>query len=72
VSISSYSKAIAAFVTTAATTVVASLLVGSDGGTSITSTEWIGIAATTLIATAGVFLAPKNTPADPAEPPLID
>lgn len=71
-SLAPYAKAIAAFVSTGAATVVAALLIGSDGGTSITSTEWIGIVATTLVATAGVFLAPKNKPADPAEPPLTD
>jgi hypothetical protein len=58
-------------VTTAAASVVAALLIGSDGGTSVTQTEWIGIVATTLLATVAVFAVP-NKPADPSEPPLID
>ena len=70
-SVSSYAKAITAFVSTAATGVVAATLIGSDGGTSITQTEWIGIAVTTVLATAAVWIVP-NKPASPAEPPLID
>jgi hypothetical protein len=60
VSVAPYAKAIAAFVTTAATTVAAALLLGTDGGVAITQTEWISIAVTTILAAAGVFLAPAN------------
>ena len=61
-SLASYAKAITAFVTTAASTVVAAMLVGSDGGASITSTEWIGIAVTTVVATVAVFAIPNKAP----------
>ena len=70
-SLTSYAKAITAFATTAAAGVTAAMLIGSDGGASITQTEWIGIAVTTVLATAAVWLVP-NKPAAPNEAPLID
>jgi hypothetical protein len=66
-SIAPYAKAVTAFVSTAATTLVASLLVGSDGGAAITTTEWITIAATSIVATLAVFSVPnKPAPIDQA------
>jgi hypothetical protein len=70
VSLAPYAKAIAAFVSTAAAGVVASLLLGSDGGTQITVNEWIGVVSTTILATLAVFSVP-NKP-DTSEPPLVD
>lgn len=61
-SLARYSKAIAAFVGTAAAGLAAALLIGSPGDTTITAVEWIGIASTTIIATAAVFVAPANQP----------
>jgi hypothetical protein len=66
VSIAPYAKAVTAFVSTAATTLVASLLVGSDGGAAITATEWITVAATTLVASLAVFTVPNKPPGDQA------
>ena len=67
-SLAPYAKAATALVSTLATTVVAAMLVGSDGGSSITQTEWIGIACTTIIATVGVFIVPNKAPAE-GQPP---
>jgi len=64
VSLRPYAKAVAPFVSTAAASIGAALLIGSDGDTSITVTEWIGAASTTVLATLAVFLAPRNEPAD--------
>ena len=67
-SVSSYAKAIAAFVSTAAAGVVAALVIGPDGNTGITANEWIQIISATLVATLGVLVAPANKPAVEAEP----
>lgn len=66
-SLAPYRKAVTAFVSTFVATAGAALLLGSDGGASITQTEWIGIAATTIIATVGVFLTPNKAPDAPAQ-----
>ena len=67
-SVARYSKAIAAFVSALAAGLTAALLIGSEGDAAITSGEWIMIAATTVVATAGVFLAPANAPVPAPEP----
>jgi len=65
VSIAPYAKAVAAFVSSAATLLVASLLLDSDGGSAITIGEWIKISSATVVATAAVFLVPNKPPTDP-------
>jgi hypothetical protein len=65
-SLAPYVKAVAAFVSTASAGLLAALLLGSPGDATVTTAEWIGIASTTIVATAGVFFAPANRPADPA------
>jgi hypothetical protein len=71
VSLAPYSKAIAAFFSAAAASVGAALLIGSDGGTNITTVEWIGAASTTVIATLAVFLAPRNKPDTTVDEPGV-
>jgi hypothetical protein len=67
VSIAPYAKAVAAFISTAASGLLAALLLGSPGGATIAVSEIIMIASTTIVATLGVFFAPANKPAtDPA------
>ena len=61
-SLKPYLKAVTAFVTTAATGLVAALLEGSPGGTTVTVVEIIGIASTTIIATVAVFAVPNLPP----------
>ena len=63
-SLAPYSKAIATLLSTAAAGVTTALLLGSPGDGLITSAEWISIAATTVLATVAVFLAPANRPAE--------
>jgi hypothetical protein len=67
-SVAPYVKAIAAFVSTAAAGLLAALLLGSPGDAEITQAEWIAIAATTITATVGVFLAPANRPTEETPP----
>jgi len=62
VSVASYAKAIAAFVSPAAAGVAAALIVGPDGDPGITVNEWIQIVSATLVATLGVLMAPANKP----------
>lgn len=57
-----YWKAVVGFVAPAATVIVIAVTAGSDGGSSITTAEWITAAAAAIITSAGVGLkgnAPK-------------
>lgn len=58
-----YRKALAAFLVPALTTVGVSLTAGSDGGTSITASEWVNVAIAALV-TTGVVAAVRNEPQD--------
>lgn len=57
-----YWKAVIAFIAPAAAIVIASVLEGSDGGTAITSAEWITAACTAIITSSTVYVVP-NKPA---------
>ena len=59
-SIAPYAKAVAAFAGSAASGLVAALLLGSDGGSTITIGEIIAIAGATIVVTAGVFAVPNK------------
>ncbi len=59
--IAPYWKAVMGFFAPAATIIVASVLETSDGGTRITSSEWITALATSVI-TAGAVYAKGNKP----------
>lgn len=65
-----YMKAVLAFITPAAVTIVASITEASDGGTRITSSEWITALCNCIITATAVYAVPnrpaahrKNTPA---------
>jgi hypothetical protein len=57
-------KAIIAFVAPAAVVIGASVLKGSDGGSTITQAEWITAAVAAIITSAGVG-AKGNAPKPP-------
>lgn len=60
-----YWKAIVAFLVPAAVVVTSSVQSGSDGGTTITTAEWVTAACAAVI-TAGAVGVVKNRPADPS------
>lgn len=64
-SLKPYLKAVTAFVSTAAAGVLAALLLGSEGGSTITVSEIVAIVATTIVATTAVYAVPNK----PAETP---
>lgn len=64
-----YWKAAVAFVAPGATLVIAAVTEGSQGGSTITSAEWITAAATCVVSSGLVAAAPANKPAAPAPAP---
>lgn len=54
-----YMKAVLAFITPAAITLIASLTAGSDGGTAITGSEWITALCNCIITAGAVYAVPN-------------
>ena len=71
-----YWKAILAFLVPGAVIIGSSVTSGSDGGTSITSAEWITAVVAMIVTGGAVGLGPANAPSHtdptppPAEPPV--
>lgn len=57
-----YAKAFAAFLVPFAGQVVAAMQDGSQGGSTITSTEWVTAVLTSLVASGAVFGIPNRDP----------
>lgn len=55
-----YMKAVLGFVAPGATVIIASVLEASDGGTRITSSEWITALCTAIITATGVYAVPNR------------
>jgi hypothetical protein len=64
-----YWKAIAGALAPGAVTIVASVTPQSEGGSSITTSEWITALATIIISGAAVYVAPPNDYSEPAPTP---
>lgn len=65
--IAPYYKALTALVVPTLTSLAASLAPQSDGGTTITASEWITSVVLGLVGGAAVFAAPRNQYRDDAE-----
>lgn len=61
--IAPYWKAVVGFIAPGASLLIAAVLPVSDGGSAITSAEWITAAATPFVTAAAVYAAPRNRPA---------
>lgn len=64
---SKYWKAILAFVAPGATLVIAAVTDGSQGGSTITTSEWITAVATCVVSASVVAAGPANTGAVPPQ-----
>lgn len=61
-SIAPYYKSVTAFVVPFLTQVIAALTEGSQGGTAITTSEWLTALLTSLVAGGAVFAVPNKDP----------
>jgi hypothetical protein len=59
-SLSPYMKDVLGFIAPGATIIIASVLESSDGGTRITSSEWITALCTAIITATGVYAVPNR------------
>jgi hypothetical protein len=64
-----YWKAIIAFLVPGAVVIGSAVTSGSDGGTSITSAEWVTAVVAMIITGGAVAAGPANAPAEPTAPP---
>jgi hypothetical protein len=63
-----YMKAVLAFITPAAVTIVASITEASDGGSTITGSEWITALCNCVITATAVYAVPNRPAAHRATP----
>lgn len=74
--IAPYYKAITAFVVPFLTQIVAAMTDASDGGSTITSSEWLTALLTSLVAGGVVFAVPNKDPMaqhqdESVQPPVL-
>ena len=63
--IAPYFKAVMAFIAPGAVLVISAVMAGSDGGTAITTSEWITIVCAMVLTAAGVYAVPNKPPQPP-------
>jgi hypothetical protein len=64
-----YWKAIIAFLVPGAVVIGSAVTSGSDGGTSITSAEWVTAVVAMIVTGGAVGFGPANAPAESVTPP---
>lgn len=64
--IAPYWKAVVGFIAPGAGFIIGATLAGSDGGSTVTGSEWLVAACTAVVTSAGVYAA-TNTPPGPIE-----
>jgi len=66
--IATYAKALVGFLVPAAVVITSSVQEGSDGGSAITTAEWITAACAAVITGGGVWAVKNRAPAEPVVP----